>query len=476
MQDSDPTIITGGHVLDPVNGVDGVSDILIRRGRIERLAESVQRPGGVNVIDASGTYVMPGHIDLHAHVSSAWQRNTDRAVGHRMLVESGTTTILDLAGEPNRMIEGMRRDGAGLNVATLLGLIPHETIKEDDPRPPAVRDAIGSTLEQGAIGVKLLGGYHPFTPEATADVVSVANEMGAWVAYHVGSKDSGSHIDGLREVPGIVGNGRLHVAHINSYCRGLIMSAPEESNEALRILGGMRGQVVTEAYLAQQNGTNGLCDEDGNVVYNVAQNCLVTRGYPTNEEGLRQAMRDGYCSALKPEGDRIVLVTGDEAIKIWESAQTAAGLSFPVNPASTAYTLTTARHDDGDWAIDAVSTDGGALPRNVSISRTFALVGFGALSPLEAADKLSYRPSRAFGLLDKGHFSEGADADVTIVDRSTGTATMSLVAGKPIMVDGKAVAKGGTWLVTAAGEGAARASGLPYQVIDLEQSKLYEGW
>ena len=86
-----------------------------------------------------------------------------------------------------------------------------------------------------------------------------------------------------------------------------------------------------------------------------------------------------------------------------------------------------------------ISTDGGSLPRNVSIRRTFALVAFGALSPLEAADKLSYRPSRALGLLDKGHFSEGADADVTIVDRSTGAASMSLVAGEPIMIDGKAV-------------------------------------
>ena len=477
MQNSEDTIITGGHVLDPANGVDRVSDILIRRGRIERLAETVQNPGGARVIDAAGKYVLPGHVDLHAHVSSAaTERGRDRAVGHRMLVESGTTTILDLAGEPNRMAEGMRRDGAGLNVATLLGLIPHETVDEDDPRPPVIRETIANTLEQGAIGVKLLGGYHPFTPEASADVVSAANEMGAWVAFHVGSKDSGSHINGLREVPGIVGNGRLHVAHINSYCRGLIMSAPEESNEALRILGGMRGQVVTEAYLAQQNGTNGLCDEDGNVVYNVAQNCLVTRGYPTNEDGLRQAMKDGYCSALKPEGGRIVLVTGDEAINIWESAQTNASLSFPVNPASTAYSLTTARHEDGDWAIDAVSTDGGSLPRNVSIRRTFALVTFGALSPLEAADKLSYRPSRALGLLDKGHFSEGADADVTIVDRSTGAASMSLVAGKPIMIDGKAVGTGGTWLVTANGEDTARASGLPHQVIDLGQSKLYEGW
>ena len=54
---------------------------------------------------------------------------------------------------------------------------------------------------------------------------------------------------------------------------------------------------------------------------------------------------------------------------------------------------------------------------------------------------------------------------------------MSLVAGEPIMVDGKAVGnRCGTWLVTANGEETARASGLPHQVIDLGQSKLYEGW
>ena len=44
------------------------------------------------------------------------------------------------------------------------------------------------------------------------------------------------------------------------------------------------------------------------------------------------------------------------------------------------------------------------------------------------------------------------------------------------MIDGRAVGKGGTWLVTANGENTASASGLPYQVIDLGQSKLYEGW
>ncbi|MCH7593680.1 MAG: amidohydrolase family protein, partial [Chloroflexi bacterium] len=179
-----------------------------------------------------------------------------------------------------------------------------------------------------------------------------------------------------------------------------------------------------------------------------------------------------------------VLVTGQEAVDIWEAANTDASLSFPVNPASSAFTLATERYevpagsspDEAEFRIDAVSTDGGAIPRNVAIERTMALVSFGALSPLDAARKLSYNPSRMLGLLDKGHFSEGADADITIVDPASGLAAMSLVAGEVIMENGRSVASGGTWIVTAAGEDAARKSGLKYAVVDLTESKLYAGW
>jgi hypothetical protein len=80
------------------------------------------------------------------------------------------------------------------------------------------------------------------------------------------------------------------------------------------------------------------------------------------------------------------------------------------------------------------------------------------------------------GLLNKGHFSEGADADVTIVNPGTGKASMSLVAGELIMLNGRAIGRGGTWLVLENGKDAATASGLPYEVINLENSRLYEGW
>jgi hypothetical protein len=80
------------------------------------------------------------------------------------------------------------------------------------------------------------------------------------------------------------------------------------------------------------------------------------------------------------------------------------------------------------------------------------------------------------GLLNKGHFSEGADGDVTIVNPASGKATMSLVAGELIMLNGRAIGRGGTWLVLEDGRAAAEASGLSYEVVNLENSRLYENW
>jgi len=470
------SVLKNGRVVDPINNIDGKFDLGIRHGKVAAVSENIDLASADDIIDVSGQIVIPGHIDTHAHLSSPFNSNVDRAYGHAMLVESGTTTALDLAGDPTAMSNGMLQRGAGLNVASLMGLVPHSTISEDDPRPDIIRDAIADVKKRGGIGVKLLGGYHPFTPEVSASVVKEANDQLAWVAFHVGTKDSGSDMTGLREVPEITGSGRLHVAHINSYTRGMIDEPHEEVQEALRMIEKMRSQWVTEAYLAEANGTNGLCDEEGNLVYNVAQNCLKARGYPTTDEGIRAALLDGYGSALIERGGRVVMNTGQEAVDIWEAASTDASLSFPVNPPTSAFTLATAKYDDGSFRVDAISTDGGSLPRNVAIERTMALVAFGALTMDEAVTKLSYTPSRVMGLLNKGHFTECADADVTVINPSTGKASMSLVAGELIMFQGRAVGKGGTWLVLEDGRSTAESSGLPFEVIDLKDRKLYSNW
>ena len=468
-------ILSGGTVLDPRNGFEGLSDVGIKHGKIERVEPELDSTRAEDVIDVSGLWVMPGQIDSHAHVAGL-SRSWDPALGYGMLARVGTTTVMDMGGTGPTLIDGIKRRGAGLNVAANYALIPGLTIPVGRLSQTVLRDTVTSALRQGCYGIKILGGYHPFTPEDSARVIAESNSQRAYIAFHLGTTESGSHLEGFREVPQMVGDGRLHVCHVNSYCRGVIEDASDECDEALDILHGMSDQLVSEAYHAIQNGTTGLCDSDGNVIADVPRNCLRLRGYDTTYQGMRQAIMDGYGSVVAQKGGQIYYARRQEALNLFERARSNVGMSFPVNLSSSAFTLSSAKNANDEFIVDAVSTDGGSHPRNVAIQTTMALVEFGALTPLEMAEKLSWGPARMMGLWNKGHFTPGADADITILDPQRNKAVMSFVAGSMIMHYGRPVGSGGTLLVTPQGKATAKDSGLPYQVVDLSQSKLYAGY
>jgi dihydroorotase len=100
-------VVTGGHVIDPKNGVDAVRDIGIRKGRIAALAPKLA-PGKAKVIDAAGLVLTPGLIDTHAHVyehvSGDFGLNPD-IVG----VRSGVTTVIDQGGPSALTFDGFRK-------------------------------------------------------------------------------------------------------------------------------------------------------------------------------------------------------------------------------------------------------------------------------------------------------------------------------------------------------------------------------
>lgn len=57
--------IAGGRVYDPANGIDGeVRDVCVSAGRV---VDDV--PAGARRIDARGMVVMPGGVDIHAHIA-----------------------------------------------------------------------------------------------------------------------------------------------------------------------------------------------------------------------------------------------------------------------------------------------------------------------------------------------------------------------------------------------------------------------
>lgn len=72
-----PILITGGTVLDgpPLTGTFIRADVLIRDGRIEQIAPDLASTDGeAEVLDATGTFVLPGFVDAHAHLWEASMR------------------------------------------------------------------------------------------------------------------------------------------------------------------------------------------------------------------------------------------------------------------------------------------------------------------------------------------------------------------------------------------------------------------
>ena len=469
-------LIKNGRVLDAESNFDSVADVAISNGLIDRIEPEIDPAFADDTIDASGQWVMPGMIDTHVHVANVADLGGKRGLGLQMVAAAGATTVIDLGGSMEALVAGITDRGSGVNAGGLGYLKPGETVPEGRLDASQIRDVVGKALDAGSLGVKLLGGYYPFTPEETSRFISSANEMGAYIAYHIGTTETGSRLDGLRELPALLGSsGRVHVAHINAYCRGSVLPVEQEIREALQILEDLRNQVVSEVHLARPNFTRGKCDADGRVLADVCRNCLRLKDYEATADGIRAALRDGYASTVEETRTGLVLVTGERGVELFDEGGTDVSMSFPVNSAESAFQLTAARNSNDEFIIDAIGSDAGALPRNVNIEQAMRLVKFGALGPLDMVLKLSLNPARMIGLSSKGRLSEGKDADLTLIDPVEGRASYGVVAGRVIMMAGRVVGTGGTILTTGQGVAAVAPTGIPFEMVDITRAMMYAG-
>jgi dihydroorotase len=99
-------LLKGGHVIDPKNKIAGVRDVAIRNGLVAAVAPEIPAAQARKVISVAGMYVIPGLIDLHAHVFSGTNGNM-LAGGHASIfpdnfaLRTGVTTVVD-AGSSGR--------------------------------------------------------------------------------------------------------------------------------------------------------------------------------------------------------------------------------------------------------------------------------------------------------------------------------------------------------------------------------------
>ena len=120
-------LIKGGRVIDPANGIDEISDVLIEDGRISAIGTKAGKAN--TTIDAKGLIVCPGLIDMHVHLREPGQEwKEDIESGSRAAIAGGVTSMccmpnttprLDHAGVVRQVIE-RAANGETLGHVTLI--------------------------------------------------------------------------------------------------------------------------------------------------------------------------------------------------------------------------------------------------------------------------------------------------------------------------------------------------------------------
>ncbi|ORE91316.1 amidohydrolase [Stappia sp. 22II-S9-Z10] len=468
-------LLRGGRVVDPANGIDAVMDVAVADGRIVRVEPSI-RGTAAREHDVAGRVVMPGIVDMHVHLSE-WMGGP---VGHRMLALAGVTTALDMAGPIEGMVRTTAAHGVGLTVGCISYVRPGHTVGSANPSRAEVADYLASAMGEGAIGLKLLGGHFPLTQEGSATVIAACAAEGAYVAFHAGTLETPNpSVATLAEACGLAAGHPLHMPHVNSYCRGFSEPGVIEGQAAIEVLAG-HPAIWSESYLAPFNGFPGTCS-NGVPESNAARRVLTAGGYPHTEAGMERAIADGWIHVQAEIGGGahaggvnrggaqagvVGLVTGADGVAAWRAAATAVGVSAMVNGPEPRIHLVTAKRPDGAFAIDALATDGGGLPRNDIVQRGLPLVRMDALTVAEFVTKASWTPARALGLAAKGHLAPGADGDITVLDMERLEPVLSYAGGRRLMEAGEVFAGPSRFVTTPAGRAAVEAAGLDAVVVE----------
>lgn len=116
-------VIKGGRVVDPSQKLSALRDVGIRAGRIAALDANIPSAQAKQVVDATGTFVTPGWIDMHVHVFDGIAAASIDPDGAG--VQRGVTTVVDGGSSGAITFPGFRKhiiDRAQTSVYALLNI------------------------------------------------------------------------------------------------------------------------------------------------------------------------------------------------------------------------------------------------------------------------------------------------------------------------------------------------------------------
>lgn len=220
------TALRVGHLIDPATGASATNQvILVKDGKITEVGPGVKIPAGTEVIDLSRSWVMPGLMDAHTHITVGnfdltagieagylKQSSAARAlIGLRNaqdVLRAGFTTIRDVGNEANFASVDLRDainrglfDGptiltTGKIIAPFGGQSMRISPEQgrfwlyeyiDADTPDEIRKAVRQVIYYGADAVKLVADNSPFY-YSLAEIqaaVSEGHAAGRAVSVHI---------------------------------------------------------------------------------------------------------------------------------------------------------------------------------------------------------------------------------------------------------------------------------------------------
>ena len=98
--------IKGGHVIDAANDIDAQMDLAIAGRVVAAVEPEIPESHARRVVDASGMYVIPGLIDIHAHTTGF----SGAMFPEEMCFPYGVTTMVDCGGSGWRTFDQFNND------------------------------------------------------------------------------------------------------------------------------------------------------------------------------------------------------------------------------------------------------------------------------------------------------------------------------------------------------------------------------
>nr|WP_157528657.1 amidohydrolase family protein [Kibdelosporangium sp. MJ126-NF4]CEL19805.1 N-acyl-D-amino-acid deacylase [Kibdelosporangium sp. MJ126-NF4]CTQ97030.1 N-acyl-D-amino-acid deacylase(EC:3.5.1.81) [Kibdelosporangium sp. MJ126-NF4] len=491
-------IIHGGKVFDGSGAPGRFADIGIKDGRVHRVGD-LRRVGARSRYDATGQYVTPGFIDVHAHTDT--ETGPPLAAAKSSLTQGVTTEMQGPDGgatyEIDKELARLDKLEKGINVAPYVGFnsVWEATMGQLDTRPTAaqsaqMRDRIESGMRQGAWGVSGGLGYPPAAYARTNEVVDVVRGARSWRAFFS---------DHIRDETNLVVESTQEDIAIGK-AAGLM---PEITH--MKVAGPRNwGKSATMLRLLGEARATGTHAGGDVYPYTAASTGLAFYVPTWAQDGGSAAMLARFADpALRPRldteitafviddvgsPDKVVLPElGNKSIADFMAEFGNVTIGEAVMRILTAHNANVvavmhigSEDDLANFIKDpyvSFSSDGGVTEEEHTHPRAYGsyprVLGRyvrerGLVTWEEAIRKMTGLPATMVGMVDRGYLAEGMAADVTVFDPATISDRATFERPKQysvgvrwVFVNGKLALSGGEPTRANAGQALRRASSMP---------------